>query len=142
MKRIIVSLVLLFICHFGFAQLKVGLYWDASYSMRDRDLNREMVYLANFIKKYPNVDMNLVVFSNEILFESTFTIRDGQWTYLKQELANTIYDGNTNYSSIWRSGLDMHLLFTDGQTLTDPFEPPTDKPLYIVTSSSNADFTN
>ena len=73
-----------------FAQKNVAMYWDASYSMKDRQIDKEIKFLDNYFKKFTEANVLLTVFSNDIQLKQTFTVEEGDWEALKAELKQTI----------------------------------------------------
>lgn len=132
------NMILLLVFWFGFqninAQKQIAIYWDVSYSMKDRKIDRELQYLNNYFKKYQVANVTLVMFSNDIILKETYAIKAGNWTNLKQELQNTIYDGATSFSNLFKDNFEESFLFSDGIENLDKFRPPTDKPLHIIST--------
>ena len=79
---------------------KITLLWDTSYSMIDRNLDNDLNYLNEFFSKNMNSDVILVKFSNDVILNQTYSIRNSNWSDLKNELQNTTYDGSTNYKKL------------------------------------------
>jgi hypothetical protein len=142
MKKLIFLIFFCFNLQNNNAQINVGLYWDASYSMQNRNIDRELTFLDNYFKKNTEANVLLVMFSNEILQKATYKVQNADWTELKTELQQTIYDGSTSYSVLFKDKLDEYLLFTDGIENLDKLKPSTDKPIYIISSSVNVNSTN
>ena len=134
MKKLTLLLIAFLCMQTLVAQKNVAIYWDASYSMKDRILERELQYLDNYFKKYTEATVTLVMFSNEELFRHQYTISKGDWSPIKRELENTIYDGGTSYLGLFKDKVDEYLLFSDGIGNMSKLKPPTDKPIHIVSS--------
>lgn len=124
------------------AQDKIAIYWDASHSMKDRDLNRELTFLNNYFKKHQNVEVDLLMFSNEELLSHTYSIKNGNWSGMRQELQGTVYDGSTNYDLLFRNKADAYFLFTDGVENIADLDPPKDKPINIISSTTDSKITD
>ncbi len=142
MKYFTIGLLFLFCSQNLTAQKKVAIYWDASYSMSDRLLDRELQYLDNYFKKYTNSDVGLVVFSNDIILRENYSVVNGNWDRLKLELEKTIYDGATSYDNLFKDGYDECLLFTDGIENLNNLKPPTNKPVHIISTTADANIIN
>lgn len=125
-----------------FAQKNVAVYWDASYSMKDRSLDRELIFLDNYFKKHTEANVVLAMFSNEILFKDHYKVENGNWKALKQDLQNTIYDGATSFGALFKDDVEEYLLFTDGVENMDRLDPPTNKPIHVISSLDHANGTN
>jgi len=135
MKNFILIIATCFVVQLTTAQRNVDLYWDASYSMKDRNLQNELFYLSNYFKKYPETNVTLVMFSNEVILQEKFSVKEGNWSKLKNELENTIYDGATNYDIISNNEVDEILLFTDGNENLNELSSPSSIPIKIVSTS-------
>ncbi len=136
MRKLILVLVSLLFLQFSDAQDKVAIYWDASFSMQDRNLVKELNFLDNYFKKNTETTVDLIVFSNDILFEQTYTISNSEWSDLRTELQQTIYDGATSYKPLFKSSANVYMLFTDGLSNIDQLDPPKDKQLYIISTAN------
>ncbi len=136
MKNFLLFIILVLAMQTTFAQRNIDLYWDASYSMKDRNLQSEFLYLSNYFKKYPESNVTLIMFSNEVIMQEKFSIKDGNWASLKKELQNTIYDGATNYNLEYNENVDEILLFTDGNENLNELTSPRDIPINIISTST------
>lgn len=137
MKSFILIIATCFALQTTFAQRNVDLYWDASYSMKDRNSQNEFIYLNNYFKKYPEAIVSLIVFSNEVILKEKYTVSKGNWSALKKELNNTIYDGATHYKIIKSDLVDEILLFTDGNENLNQLTTPVDVAITVVSTSVN-----
>lgn len=135
MKNFLLIAVVCCITQLTFAQRSIDLYWDSSYSMKDRNLQNELVYLNNYFKKHTDTNVNLIMFSNEVILEEKFLVKNGNWSSLKRELDNTIYDGATNYNISKSLDVDEILLFTDGNENLNSLSSPRDIPIKIISTS-------
>ena len=95
---------------------KVTLLWDTSYSMIDRNIDNDLNYLNEYFLENLNTQVTLVKFSNDIILNQTYSIKNSNWLELKKELQSTTYDGSTNYNKIKTTETDEVLLFSDGYT--------------------------
>ncbi|NND09856.1 MAG: TonB-dependent receptor plug domain-containing protein [Flavobacteriaceae bacterium] len=138
MKKSLLLVMTLVIFQMVFGQKKVTVNWDASLSMQDREISRELNYLDNYFKKHPEVEIHLVSFSNDIILEEKFTVTGSNWEALRNELLKTVYDGATSYSKLFNQDSDEYLIFTDGVEILDKLEPPVSKPITIVSTVSVA----
>ena len=139
MKRLVVALIALLISSTGLqAQKKISIYWDASYSMKDRDMNRELTFLSNYFKKHTECEVNLLMFSNDILLQEKFNVTDGNWSVIRQELQGTVYDGSTNYDLLFKEEADEYFLFTDGIENITQLNALRSKPVNIISSAGGS----
>ncbi len=123
----------------------IGLLWDASLSSTNRDFKKEFALLDAYFKKVNYGEITLITFSNILLKKKVYQIVDGNWAGLKTDLENTVYDGATNFGNIDLSQYtdDEFLLMSDGhQTFGDKSIKLNDKPVYCISSSATADYSN
>ena len=144
MRKYLLLLITVFICHSLSSQQnikKITLLWDTSYSMIDRNLDNDLNYLNEFFSKNMNSDVILVKFSNDVILNQTYSIRNSNWSDLKNELQNTTYDGSTNYKKLKVAETDQVLLFSDGYSFHTKF-PKIKSPLIVISSNKkiNSDF--
>jgi TonB-dependent SusC/RagA subfamily outer membrane receptor len=120
---------------------KVTLLWDTSYSMIDRSLGNDLNYLNEYFLKNSNSQVNLIKFSNDIILNQFYSVRNSSWLDLKKELQNTTYDGSTNYNKLIISESDEVLLFSDGYSY-DTELPNINVPFLVISSNkeNNIDF--
>ena len=144
MRKYLLLLITVLICHSLSSQQnikKITLLWDTSYSMIDRNLDNDLNYLNEFFLKNINSDVILVKFSNDVILNQTYSIRNSNWSDLKKELQNTTYDGSTNYKKLKVTETDQVLLFSDGFSFHTKF-PKIKSPLIVISSNKkiNSDF--
>ncbi len=115
---------------------KITILWDASLSMKSRDLPKEMALLENYFSKLSTVEVNLITFSNIVRSSTTYQVKNKQWTALKETLENTVYDGGTDYSILDSQDLngDTILLFTDGMHTLSALELYSKSPVFAINS--------
>jgi TonB-dependent SusC/RagA subfamily outer membrane receptor len=142
MKNIVVLLMFCLGFQSIYSQKRIAIYWDASYSMSDRQLDREFQFLNNYFTKNENIDVKLVMFSNVIILQGNYSVKEGNWSSLKKELERTIYDGATSYSNLFKEDFDEYLIFTDGIENLDELKPLTNKPIHIISSLPNSNTVN
>lgn len=124
----------------------IGLIWDVSLSCKNRELKKELALLDAYFKELKNVTVTLAFTGYNFQLKNKYTITDGNWSELKTQLENAIYDGGTRFSKIKFNDeklneLDEFLLFTDGlSSLSDNQLPKSKSPLYIITSSASSDY--
>jgi Vault protein inter-alpha-trypsin domain/Uncharacterized protein conserved in bacteria (DUF2135) len=123
---------------------KIAMFWDASFSMKERNLEKEMSLLNDFFKHIKDVTVCFVSFSNTILSDTEFIIKDGNWDALKKKISHTIYDGGTSYDVLIneKNDADMTLLFSDGITSLSNNKLEYNKPIYIVNSLTKSNHSS
>lgn len=119
----------------------IGLIWDVSLSCKNRDLKKELDLLDNYFKQFKNTQVSLYFLSYNFEKKQTFTISNGDWSVLKNQLENTKYDGGTRFSQIKLPTHDEYLFFTDGlSSLSNNQLDKTSKPIYTISSLVSSDF--
>lgn len=113
----------------------ITVYWDVSFSMKSRDLEKEFAFLDDYIKHLKNVKIELVKFSNQIVSTKEYKISNGKWDNLKGSLINTIYDGGTSYANLFLNKTsDEILMFSDGMKNLSDLVVNTTQPIYVINS--------
>lgn len=141
MKRL---LVLIFIVATAYSTLgqnepkKVALLWDVSYSMRNKDVQKEFKYLDSYFNQNPEVNLQLKTFSNTVIFEANYTISNGNWAILRSELAKTVYDGSANFNDILNVSATEIILITDGRAQSSAFPNTAKVPVNVISSLPDA----
>ncbi|WP_052825934.1 VIT domain-containing protein [Neotamlana nanhaiensis] len=113
----------------------ITIYWDASLSMKSRDLENELKFLNAYLNYLNEVNVKLITFSNSILLDKTYHIKSGKWEALKSELTHIIYDGGTSYASLFlQNSSDEILMFSDGMKNLSDLIVNTIAPVFVVNS--------
>lgn len=112
------------------------LFWDSSYSLQNKELSLELSFLEGYFKENPEIDLELVKFSNELVLQQKYAIRKSDWTSLKNELMATVYDGTTVYGLLSEGNADELILVTDGRIGLDKLPVGFVTPLTVVSSSN------
>ena len=121
---------------------KVRLLWDVSYSMKDRDLEKEFEYLDNYFDyfNFKDLEVETISFSNEIIEKKVFSVKKGEWAALKSFLKSSVYDGGTSFDALMDmdSSMDEVLLFTDGMATLSNLPESLRKRIYVINSKDVA----
>ncbi|QNK61556.1 DUF2135 domain-containing protein [Pedobacter sp. PAMC26386] len=123
---------------------QLGLIWDVSLSGLQRNSVKELALLDAFIKEKNNLTITLGLLNNTFKKGGVFVIKNGEWGELKERLTHLVYDGGTDYSQISSSLLNAneYLFFTDGFSGFGNVAVSLTKPVYTISSSLRADFSN
>lgn len=115
---------------------RIKLFWDVSYSMQERDLEKEYAFLERYFEEIPNVEVQLVSFSDAIVDMQVVNVSNGNWTGIKKFLQASIYDGATSYTGLFENtaAYDELLVFTDGMNTLSDFPELKTQPLFVVNS--------
>jgi len=120
---------------------KITIYWDTSLSMKDKDIDKELSFLATYFNETPNAEVDLITFSNSIDLQQRFNVVNSNWSDLKEVLLKTKYDGVAFYDVLLEDKeSDMIFLFTDGVEILDKLILNKITPTYIVNSTKKANF--
>ncbi|MDC8004028.1 TonB-dependent receptor plug domain-containing protein [Aureisphaera galaxeae] len=126
-----------------FAQEKVTIAWDVSYSMQDRSTDKEFEFLDKYFNKYPEVTARVILFNGISATTRDFQIAEGNWGAAKQILEKATYDGASGYHTLTDAFEDgTTFLFTDGIENIEKDTPTLGKMLYVVNSKYEHDIKN
>jgi hypothetical protein len=120
---------------------KVTILWDNSNSSQNRNIEKELSVLNNYIQKIGNLDIELISFNITISKAETYIITEGNWEKLRATLKSMIFDGGTSFGSIDFSKFQGEeiLLFSDGLSNFGKPEPGfSNTPVYTINSSHSA----
>lgn len=118
----------------------VTLYWDVSYSMKDRDMIKEITYLNSYFDKLQNAKVVVVTFSNVKMKRQKFRVRNGTCDALYDYLKEQVYDGATSFENLFNNINDNEdvLLFTDGMPTLSEFPSTIKGNVFVVNSIQKA----
>ncbi len=118
------------------SQSEISIYWDASLSMKNRDLKKELSFLDSYFAYVENIDVCFIAFSNSKLVDTTFKIKDCNWKNLRQEIEQIVYDGGTSYKMLpeGKSDTDAILFFSDGIANLSEADFKSGSPVFIINS--------
>ena len=121
----------------------IGVLWDSSGSGDKRNHDLEFGLLERYFKKAGNVEVRLTRLRDRAETTETYRIKDGDWSVLKINLQNTVYDGASALSE-WKVQKDVgeYLLFSDGLSNygSKPFPLLANtQRLYAINSALSAD---
>ncbi|MDC6364499.1 MULTISPECIES: TonB-dependent receptor plug domain-containing protein [Flavobacteriaceae] len=119
---------------------QVTICWDASYSMQDRDLDREFYFLDAYFKTIQDADVTILTFSDKILSKDNFIVTDGDWNSIQKRLKETSYDGATSYEALgdYTDNGEV-LLFTDGHQNMGAATPNFSGELFLINGKKDYD---
>ncbi len=117
------------------AQKSVTVFWDASYSCLNDDINDKIDYLDSYLLEN-NIDtIKLIIFSNDIISSKFYNTQNKE--LLIASLKSINYDGVAIYSNLKFDDNTPHsyMLFGDCKQILDKFSPNNTKPLKVVSSN-------
>lgn len=117
----------------------VSIFWDASSSASNRDINQEISFLEAYLSAQQFSKIRLIVFRNEL--EEVKEFSGSASGELKEYLSKIVFDGGTDLQVINESRLwsDQNLLFSDGINNFGRNEFILTKPFYCIQSSMVSD---
>lgn len=116
----------------------ISIFWDTSLSMKYRDIAEEFNLLEEYFDYLQNIEVDLVVFSNTILFEKKYDIIEGDWSKLKDDLSTFKYDGGTSYLQLPKTNAQEVLFFTDGMFNLGEFNSSSKTTVYCINTLGSA----
>ncbi|RLJ99502.1 uncharacterized protein DUF2135 [Tenacibaculum discolor] len=119
---------------------KISILWDVSFSMRNKNLNKEIELLNKYFNYIQNVEVEFISFNNTKNKGEKFVITNGTWDNLRKEIQSQTYDGGTNLETLSTLKLnsDEILLFSDGLTNLGTIEGFKKKIVYTINSLTSA----
>lgn len=122
----------------------VALIWDQSLSGAARNVQKELNFLDEYFKRINNGAILFQTFNNKAGAIKNYTLQNGNWSALRKEIENLVYDGATNLSNLNFKTInaDEFVLVSDGhQTIGNKNILLTNKAVYCINSSASADYS-
>lgn len=122
----------------------ISILWDASYSMRHKNIDDELKLLSNYLEYIGDVKVKLFVFNNRIQATKDYEITNGNSAALIAQLKNVIYDGGTALNLFKNTSVqaDEILLFSDGLQNLGDFSLKGSIPVYAINSLVSSNHQN
>lgn len=120
---------------------QVTVFWDASVSSNERNRNKEINFLKQFISNHKVEQLTIIPFNHKILDTAIFNTNNNAGKEWRQYLQNLSYDGATQLGLLDMTSLkaDMFLLFSDGNNTYGNARPKTGNSLVsCIYTSANA----
>jgi tetratricopeptide (TPR) repeat protein len=133
---------------------RIGILWDASLSRADADKTRELALLKQILGRYKGVDVDVVVFRNQV--QRPVELNTDKLEDLLRLLESVKYDGGTDlaelviaknptelpFEHVWKDlppNYDFWLMFTDGLgNLMGDMPKKVEAPVYLFSNDSRA----
>lgn len=143
MKTRIVVIILSIFTFFSAAQeaqnKNTTICWDVSASMVNRDLEKDLSVLHKVFERNGNQEVQVLLFGIDVV-EKKYSIKDGDWTQLKQELESISYDGGTIYKGLLGKVKNPNVyVFTDGQKTLSKDVLSLEGKSFLINSSPSRD---
>ena len=96
----------------------VTVFWDVSSSAEKRNIEKELLFLEAYLKKYNPHTLQVVTFAIDVVAEGRFESPQKQFASIKRFLRAQKADGGTRLNMLQckKYPADEYLLFSDGQT--------------------------
>jgi len=123
----------------------ITILWDVSYSMKLRNLQKEIKLLSAYLEYLNNVEVHFISFSSQIQSRQTFQISNGDAKPLVEFIKAAAYDGGTALNLFDNKDFkaDEVLLFSDGLSNLGKLNA-IKHPVYAINSlvKSNSEYLN
>lgn len=119
----------------------VQIVWDASGSGAARQLDREFALLDAYFKRVGSTEVTLVRVADVAFAPERFSVRQGDWSALRNALQATVYDGASNLGAVRHDGVSAESIwFSDGlANYGTPWRLSFPVPVYAVNSAASGD---
>jgi WD40 repeat protein len=96
---------------------KIILFYDQSYSGKNRNRELETNILNRYLKKIKEVEFRVIGFSNEVQNDKTFIINNGNFNDIRKYLYSLDFDGATNLNALnfEEYEADEYIILSDGE---------------------------
>ena len=120
---------------------KISIFWDVSYSEKERQIQKEIDLLECYFEDLKNVEVELITFDYKERKKSTFKVENGDSKALFEFLKSQVYDGGTAYNQLDFNSEDSEviLLFSDGLDNFGGFKEEFNRPIFAINSKTSAD---
>jgi len=121
---------------------KVAIIYNTSFSNKDREFDKELTFLKEYLYGIKNRQIEVIFFSNDIIKKEIVDINNQGFDALKNLLRNANYDGTSNFATLDISKIkaDEVLLFSNGiKTLYSGNPQHINKPIIAINASLKAD---
>ena len=123
---------------------KIGLIWDASHSMNQRNIEKEIKLLDAYFEKVSGASVELIIVRDEVEDRKKHSVKDRNWGEFLLQLQALPNDGGTQLGKLDlnRYNCDEFLMFSDGLSNFGESEVNlSGVPVNVVVSNSSADFS-
>ncbi|WP_417886850.1 VIT domain-containing protein [Zunongwangia sp.] len=120
---------------------KIRIFWDISYSEKDRQFQKETDLLKQYFEYLKDVEVQLVTFDFKVRGVKSFNVENGESKSFFEFLKTQAYDGGTAYSQLNfnTEDSDAILLFSDGLDNFGGFKQEFNIPIFAINSKTSAD---
>lgn len=142
MKKSLILLILtsISIVMFSFAEPPgddrqgVLIYWDTSYSMKQRNLELELEFLEGLFQSMEQAEVEFIPFDHERGEGQMIEVNHGDWELLKKKIESLGHEGVSLYGSLDLEDDRLVLVFSDGIPVLDELNLPLRGSVFLVSS--------
>ncbi|MGM0579771.1 MAG: VIT domain-containing protein [Bacteroidota bacterium] len=120
----------------------LAIVWDESSSGKNRDIEKELLIIENYLEWMQEGEIELKTFSNTLHLDEKFNLKNGKCPELIETLKSIQYDGATNLYSVdfQKIKSDEIILFSDGlSNFGEQNKLRFNSPVICINSSNLAD---
>lgn len=115
----------------------VLIYWDSSYSMKNRDRELEFELLDRFFGSQELTEVEFVPFDHELGSSESFEVKGGDWSSLKVRIEALGHEGVSIYEPLDLDDERLVLVFSDGVPVLDELDLPAGNSVFLISSVPN-----
>jgi len=90
------------------------IFWDISEGMQDRNLNKELAFVKQYLAALNDPKVTLEVFNKDIIRTEVWKKWDGDMDRFRESVTQQTYNAPSNYSILSLEGADAVLLLSNG----------------------------
>ena len=90
------------------------IFWDISEGMQDRNLNKELAFVKQYLAALNEPKVTLEVFNKDIIRTEVWKKWDGDMDRFRESVTQQTYNAPSNYSVLSLEGADAVLLLSNG----------------------------
>ncbi|EAQ39560.1 TonB dependent/ligand-gated channel [Dokdonia sp. MED134] len=90
------------------------IFWDISEGMQDRNLNKELIFVKQYLAALNDPKVTLEVFNKDIIRTEVWKKWDGDMDRFRESVTQQTYNAPSNYSVLSLEGADAVLLLSNG----------------------------
>lgn len=115
----------------------VKIFWDISEGMQDRNLEKDLEIVRQYLDIQKNISVTLEVFSNKIHTIERWKRWDGDMVRFRESVTKNTYNGPSNYSSLFFDEADAVILVSNGEPNYGKLPVSQQKPVYVVSTNQS-----
>ncbi len=112
----------------------VKIFWDVSEGMQERQVDKELAFIKNFLQSFETPRVIVEIFNNGIIDTDVWQKWDGDMDRFRESVTNQTYDAPSNYNVLNFEDADAVLLVSNGKPNYGKFNALQDIPVYAYTT--------